>query len=212
MEAHRFDCLARSLGRAAMRRRLLIGLALSPLAGLVAIQNSEDVEARKRRKKKRKPRKKPRTPAAPMVPGPVTRRRRESARKVPPRQSSATAEVAGVCAPRPEAPSAGTRGLQVTARTAKRTLTAKCWASLLDRPASCTQGPIARAVVRAPWPAWRHVTSSPPSPRSSEPNRIARSAVKQSWQERIGPLLQTWTRRRSDAGRRDSIRNGSSTI
>jgi hypothetical protein len=61
MEAHRFDRLARSLGRAAMRRRLLIGLALSPLAGLVAIRNSEDVEARKRRKKKRKPRMKPRT-------------------------------------------------------------------------------------------------------------------------------------------------------
>lgn len=54
MDDHRFDHLARLLGRATTRRRLLAGLAISPLAGPVAARLIADVTARKKRKKKGK--------------------------------------------------------------------------------------------------------------------------------------------------------------
>jgi hypothetical protein len=56
MEAQRFDSFARLLGRPAGRRRLLFGLALSPLTGLVAARHVDDVDAKKRHKHKHKKR------------------------------------------------------------------------------------------------------------------------------------------------------------
>lgn len=62
MDAQRFDAIARLIGRTAARRRLLAGLALSPLAGLVATARPDDVLAKKKRKHKK--RKKKATPNA----------------------------------------------------------------------------------------------------------------------------------------------------
>jgi hypothetical protein len=57
MDTDRFDAFARSLGRSAARRRVVAGLALSPLAGFVAKRSAGDVAAKKKRKKHKKAKK-----------------------------------------------------------------------------------------------------------------------------------------------------------
>jgi hypothetical protein len=54
MEAQRFDHFARSLGRSTARRRLLAGLAVSPIAGLLAAGHFDRVVAKKKQKKSKK--------------------------------------------------------------------------------------------------------------------------------------------------------------
>jgi hypothetical protein len=62
MYAPHFDYIARVLGRTRPRRRLLLGLAVSPFAGIVAPGHPPDAAARKRHKHTNKKRKKDKTP------------------------------------------------------------------------------------------------------------------------------------------------------
>lgn len=57
MNAPRFDRFARKFGGGTTRRRLLAGLALSSLAGLVAARPAVEVAARKKHKKNKKAKK-----------------------------------------------------------------------------------------------------------------------------------------------------------
>ncbi len=54
METQRFDALARLLGRATARRRLLAGLTLNSFVGLITARQAVDVAARKKRRKGKK--------------------------------------------------------------------------------------------------------------------------------------------------------------